>query len=127
MIDPRQESELTSLGDCQLHWHSSDRARSHTDVLALQAATPFLTVTANYTVTDAYDYVLVDTTSGNLTVTLPPAKGAREVEIAKKVAANTLVIIPSGSDTVVGDTSVVVTERWTSLRFKAYVGGWALI
>lgn len=89
-------------------------------------------VTTNTTLTDLDDIVLADTTSGDLTITLPEISeemvlDKREYEIVKPVAANTLTIAPSGTDTTVGDTDVVVTVQWTALRFRATTGNWILI
>lgn len=87
---------------------------------------------ANFTVTAEDGVVLVDTTSGDVTVTLPEiadwmVTDKYEVELVKIVAANTLNIVPTGTDTILGDTSVVVTIQWTALRFRAATGNWIII
>lgn len=78
------------------------------------------------------DVVLVDTSGGSVTVTLPAVTDAmiynrQEHEVVKTSASNTMTIVPSGSDTVVGTTSVAATIQWTALRFRAISGGWVLI
>lgn len=56
--------------------------------------------------------VIVDTTAGNLTVTLPDARAnvGRVLAIKKRVAGNTLTVDTLGSDEVEGGSS----EAWTT-------------
>lgn len=87
-----------------------------------------VTVTSNYAATATDGYIYVDTTSGNITITLPASSADGKVlEVIKTVVANTLTVIPTGTDTVVGDTSVIVYTRYTALTFKAVTGGWILV
>src|SRR5690606_3377141 len=60
--------------------------------------------TANATLTTNENVVLADTTSGNITLTLPSVSGNTGVvfHIKKTVTANTLTIAASGSDTIDG-------------------------
>ena len=89
-------------------------------------------VTTATTLGSQDEVVLVDTTGGDITITLPGisddmARSKREYEVVKTVAANTVTIVPTGADTVVGDASVVVDLQWTALRFRATSGNWVLI
>lgn len=90
------------------------------------------TATGDFTLSADDDTVLVDTSGGDVTVTLPEisddmVRGKREFELVKIDAANTLTIAPTGSDTTVGDTDVVVTVQWTALRFRATPGNWVIV
>ena len=122
-----QEQELTNGGDSRLHYPLADRTPTHDTILGIQSSTNVQTKTGNYTPTEQDDILLVDTTSASVTITLPTAKAGREYEIVKTVNANALTIVPTGSDTVVGTTSVIIYTQWTALRFKAVTGGWVLI
>jgi hypothetical protein len=90
------------------------------------------TEAGDFTVIAEDEVVLVDTTAGNVTVTLPEISDALvrekyEVELVKKVAANTLTVLPTGTDTILGEPDAVVTVQWTALRFRAATGNWIII
>lgn len=90
------------------------------------------TSTASLTLSDEDDVVLMDTSSASLVVTLPEIsdemiREKREFEIIKTEAANLLTIVPTGTDTLVGETDARVTAQWTALRFRAASGNWVLI
>lgn len=127
MLSPQQESSLTSRGDCFEHWHSEDRVLRHDDVLAYQSLTVVFDVSTNTVIDDRFDFIRVDTSAGNVDVTLPPAKSGRELEVMKNSAANRLRILPSNSDLILGATEVRVFNYGTSLRFKAVSDGWFII
>lgn len=82
---------------------------------------------------DANDSLLLcDTTSGNITVTLPEVstdmiKNRFSVIIKKQIAANTLTIARSGTDTIDGATSVALTTQYSARHVRAITGGWAII
>lgn len=90
------------------------------------------TLTTSATLGSEDEVVLVDTTSGDVTVTLPEisdsmVRNKQEFEVVKIVAANTLTIDATGTDTIVGEPDAVVTAQWTALRFRATTGNWVLI
>ena len=93
---------------------------------------PAYPVTAGATLGANDEIVLVDTTSGNITMVLPEISDSmirtkREFELVKVVAANTLTIDCTGTDTIVGEPDAVVTARWTALRVRATTGNWVLV
>lgn len=122
-----QESTLTSGGDCFDHWHSSDRILTHDDIGQLQRLSAIINVTGNITASFTQDVLLCDTTSTSFTVSLPVAAQGVEIEIVKIVQANTLTIQLSGTDLIYGQSSVLVYNIGTALRFKSITGGWILI
>ena len=64
MLDPQQESNLTSQGDCFEHWHSQDRIPTHEFKLGLDYLEMYLSVgSGSTTLAGSEDYVLVDTTA----------------------------------------------------------------
>ena len=84
-------------------------------------------VTDDITVSDRQDFILVDTTSKNIIVTLPVAKNGREIEVMKDAEANYVSIVPTSPETILGETEVRVYNYGTSLRFKAVNGRWVII
>jgi len=89
-------------------------------------------VTTDQTLGADDDTVLVDTTAGDVTITLPEISTAmvklkREYAVVKPVAANTVYVDTTGADTIVGASSAVVTVQWTALRFRATTGNWVVV
>lgn len=75
---------------------------------------------------------IADTTSGNIVITLPEINAAmvtekREVIAKKIVAANTLTLTPSGTNTVDGAASKAITTLNASARLIATTGKWVVI
>ncbi len=127
-LSPQQESALVSGGDCFEHWHSSDRILSHDDVLQYQSLTTVIEVSADFTVDDRWDYLLVDTTTGNVNIYLPQALNGREIEVIKAAAAYKLNILPVAGETIIGATGVIIQSKYDALRVKAVQGmGWIAI
>ena len=87
------------------------------------------TKTGDYTATAVNGILLCDTSSTSFTITLPDATSnfGKEIEVVKTSSANRLTVIPTGADTIVGDTSVIIFRQWTALRFKAVTGNWIII
>lgn len=80
--------------------------------------------TANYTATSQDEVILVDATSGNLTITLQAAtaRGGNSIEIKKiDSSANTVTIQRNGTpgtDLIDGASSVVITAQYGIRRLK---------
>ena len=93
---------------------------------------PAYSTTGDFTVSATDDVVMVDTSGGNITVTLPEISDSMvrekfEVEIVKTEAANRITIDPSGTDTIVGETDAIVYTQWTALRMRATTGNWVIV
>lgn len=75
------------------------------------------------TLTEADDVLLVDTTGGNVTVTLPAAQGVpgQEVVVKKLVAANTMTVAAAGSDLIDGAASVATATQWAVIRVASVI------
>jgi hypothetical protein len=76
------------------------------------------TVTSNATL-DATDFLVrVDTTSGNVTITLPTGSAYQGIiyDIKKIVGANTLTI--TSANNIDGQTSIALTARYASLNVQ---------
>lgn len=89
------------------------------------AATPLANISSNTTLDSSHYTVLVDTTSGNVTITIPAASGAsnRVYNIKKVAGANSIIIARSGSDTFYdstsGNTSITATLNGTCITIQA--------
>lgn len=106
---------------------------SHLEILfariTVDDTRPAYTTTTSITLGAQDDVVLVDTTAGNITITLPEIsdtmiRDKREFEIVKAVAANTLTIDPTGTDTINGAANATTTTQWTAYRLRAATGLW---
>ncbi len=89
-------------------------------------------ITGDHTVTAEDSLLLVDTTSGNVTITLPTVArwmidGKLSFEVKKMVDANRVRVVPGGSDTIDGYPDVLIYVKNTALNFRAIDGGWAIV
>lgn len=80
-------------------------------------------VTAAATLTEADDVVLCNSTGGSFAVTLPLASSVpnQNYRIKKTVAANTVTITPSGSDTIDGAATLAVTTQWQTTWLRSVI------
>ena len=79
------------------------------------------TVTSSRTL-DAMGIYVIDATAGNITITLPTAEGKqnRWFELIRiDGSANTVTILPTGSETMSGMTDYVM-QQWTTVKLFAY-------
>ena len=80
--------------------------------------------TGNYAVLRGDDIIICNS---SVTVTLPLSTRGREIIVNKNFSGSSVTVLPSGSDTLVGDTSVLMYVKGTSLHFKAVTGGYVII
>lgn len=76
--------------------------------------------------------LMADSTSGNVIVTVPEisddmVKMNKQWIVKKMVAANTVTITMTGSDTIDGAASKAITTQYQSVAFQAIAGGVAII
>lgn len=124
----REYEQLTRNGECFLHTHPRHVIDSD-DVYNAQAARIIKVISANYTLLPNDEIIMVDTSSGNITITLPHSDFQKEYQVVKTADAFTLIIVPTAPDTILGETGVSVTAKLTSLNFKMDTvrGDWFLI
>lgn len=94
-----------------------------------KAETP---VAGDRTVTATDSLLLVDTSGGNVQVTLPELDAGLiaekfEVTVKKIDPANRLRIVPTGTATIDGYTAVDVFVSNTALQFRAVSAGWVIV
>lgn len=78
------------------------------------------TIALSETLTKQDRILLVNTSIGSVTLTLPSAANKIELVIKKTVAANTLTIQRGGTDTIEGATSIALTAVYSS---RTLIGG----
>lgn len=128
MLTLQQESNLTSAGDCFEHWHSQDRVPVYSDIAEYQSLARQVVVSSDAFVSPEADYLLVDTSMGDVNIQLPPAMRGREIEVIKTASAYRVIILPDSGETIIGAEGVVIQSRYDALRIKAVQNmGWVAI
>ena len=124
MLSPEQESALTSQGDCYEHFHSSDRQVTYEQILSMISLEMTITLAnGTHIVPLGAIYVLANSISGNVNLTLPnPSKNLSVTVI--KTSANNSVIISSPSGTINGSASYSMTSAYQTAKFKAIAGNY---
>jgi hypothetical protein len=76
-----------------------------------------------------YVVLLVDCTSGNRTINLPTAANNTDCFVIKKIdsTANTVIIDPSGTETVDGSTTASIGVQYVSLTLVSDGTNWHII
>ena len=123
MITAQQEDQLINAGECYLHYHPDDRQPTHDTLNRLQNLAAPQATAVSKTLSYENDYIEC---SATCTITFPQARAGKEFEVIN-IGSGTVTVLPTSPDTLVGDTSVVIEQQWTALRFKAVPGGWVLI
>ena len=74
-------------------------------------------VSASDTVTDSQFFVIVDSTAGNVTMTLPLAANCKDKQFCfkKKVAGNSMIISANTSDTIEGAATITKNNRYDTV------------
>jgi len=121
---PDQEMSLVGGGDCFSHWHSEDRKPTQALLQGLESIANQVPVTANVQLTGKEDFVVVNTATSSVTVTMPRAANGLEIEIMKLSPAYLINVVPKGTDTILGTTGVTISVGNASIRFKAIGTDW---
>jgi hypothetical protein len=127
-LEETEVQQLTQGGETFLHAHPR-HIMDADDVFNQEAARPILYVNINYTVKPNDEIIVVDTSGGNVTVTLIRNTTNKEYCVVKASAANTLTVVPTAPDTFLGTASVTVTAKLAVVRCKrdAVASTWFLI
>lgn len=106
-ITTRLHSSLQSIVGSSDAYHLSQAQYETINTLS--------TKTTNYTATSTDGIILVDATSGVVTITLPAASTRKELHIKKiDASANAVTISRAGSDTIEGSTSKSLAAQYNS-------------
>ena len=87
-------------------------------------------VTSNYTVSYNDAFIPVDATAGNVTIALLPAREMEQKRLTIKktdASAKTVTIDASGTETIDGALTRVITTQYASIEVMAYNGNWLIV
>lgn len=75
-------------------------------------------ITSNFTVPISSEVIFLDTTGGAINVSLPPASGngGKELTIKLKNGSNSGVLLPSGIETIDGETQIGILYTYQSVH-----------
>lgn len=124
-----QYAQLVGETECHIHRHPREQA-DFVDRVDLMAAEPVRDIAGvtTYDIARTDELLLVDTSTGSVTVVLPPAGRGREFKAAKVSAANNIVLQPSGGEHINGSTvGLEVADNWGVVWVKAVAGGYVVI
>jgi len=91
---------------------------------------PITTKTANYTLTSTDYTILVDATSGNLTMTLPSASSSTgRIYNIKKIdaSANTVTLQANGAELIDGTNTKVISMQWSNINIQSNGTSWYIL
>ena len=91
------------------------------------SVTTLTTKTSNYTATVFDEVVLVDATSGNITISLPTSvgNGGKNFKVKKvDASANTVTIDPNSSQTIDGVATKVITTQYAFINVVSDSNNW---
>lgn len=107
-IATRPHSALTGINGSSSAYHISQSQYDTINTLS--------TKTADYTATSTDGTLLVDATSGTVTITLPAASSRKEFHIKKiDSSVNAVSVARAGSDTIEGNTSASLAAQYNSI------------
>lgn len=87
-------------------------------------------VTSNYTLLTTDTTLFVNTTGGNVTVTLLPAAGFLNRRLAIKrltAGANTLTVAADGAELIDGSGTLSLPTQYDSVILQSYNGAWWIL
>lgn len=126
--DPTRNKHLSN-NDLRLTYdHRADLANPHA-VTQDQVTASVSSKTTTYTVTSSDCVILADTSGGAFTLTLPDAatNAGRMFHIKLDTKSGALTIAPTGSDTIDGDTSVLIDVEKTTITVVGVSGDWKIL
>lgn len=103
-------------GDRKDHYHNSDRFPSRDSRLWQDSQETLVSVTATYTLLPKDDWLLVDTTAGAVTITIPAPRNGRKFTIIRTAGTNDITV--SGA-TINGTASFTISTTNLPVSFKA--------
>lgn len=111
-------NQLTQGAETFLHTHPRHVIDAD-DVSNYQRARNIVLSVGNYIAKPNDEIFLVDTSAGNVTITLPHSDFKKEYQVVKISGANIMFVVPTPPDTIMGSTiGVSATSTYTSLNFK---------
>jgi hypothetical protein len=123
-IETRLHNVLQSIqgGTTDEYYHLTE------DEHGILTALTIVPTAIDYTVVDGVVLVLVDSSGSAVEVTLP-ASGAdfRQIFVNVQTGGNDVTVTPNGSDTVNGDSSLIIEYANSNAQLAAVTGGWVVV
>jgi hypothetical protein len=120
MIPESYLSQLVSGGEINLHTHPHTVTNDQRQRMQQLENVEF--VSANWSATRESDFIFVDSTSGAVAITLPEARAGQHITVSRTAGANNVTLLPTGTDTINGAPSKVISATNVPVRLKAIVG-----
>ena len=104
------------MPDNRDHYHSSDRFPPRDSLLWMNSLERVTQVIADYTVLNEDDYLIVDTTADDITITLPTPLNGRKLVIANFAGINDVILTStvninnSASDSIIPPGYTMTTK-----------------
>ena len=125
VVGDRVDTLRDSVNDVLARLLGQDRRRWNLE----PARKPLTTWTASGTATEGDMVLMVDTTAGSVTITLPPAAATKGLTFTfkKLVAANTMVVDGNGAETIDGAATQTTATQWAVFRLISTGSSWLLL
>ena len=128
MLTPEEEDSLVRGGYCYLHQHEDRYLATHDELQRLQELESLREVTSSAAITMDDDIILVDSTGGAFTLSLPASRGGKRYTFTRVGGAGNITITPQSPDTINGASSLVISSSYTPVRLKSVNGrGWVTL
>lgn len=111
-------------------WLEYDGSTQRWRVVSVQSADSVVSKTNNYTATGRDRTILVDTTAGARTITLPAAAGVKHLRITIKKtdsSGNAVTIDGDGSETIDGATTQSLASQYDAMTVQSDGSNWHII
>ena len=117
------------LARIQLELEQNDRKNLKAADVATRTSRSFVTYTADTTVGQGQDVILVDASSAAVTITLPPAADAFKELCIKKIDAtgNTVTLDGNASETIDDSTTLVLSSQYDAVRISSDGSEWWIL
>lgn len=121
-LSEQQLAQLIGLGDCFIHTHPKETL-GFTERQELMEAVPVTAISSTpYAITTRDEILTVDTTGGAVTINLPQASRGRELRVIRVAGSASVTLLPTGSDTLNGGASLVISSSYSPIHLKAIFG-----
>jgi hypothetical protein len=119
-------TSLNSSGKLLVNTTTSHGAYLHVDG---NLSSKVSTISADTTIDASYSMILGDTSSGNVTLTLPAVSGNTGLQytVKKISASNTLTLDGDGSETIDGSATVAITTNNVAVRIVCNGSAWYIM
>jgi hypothetical protein len=85
-------------------------------------------VDGDYTAGEGDYLILVDATAGDVVIDLPAGRLGKQLVIKRQDASgNDVNIVPSGTETIDGDTALPIPAQYMTFTVMGIPGGWAVL